>query len=99
MGDDRTTRRQVVAALAAAGVWPSVASGQMASVDLLHDSPSPLHGRGTEPYTPPNQLSVGADLYRRMTVPIRGDGAGPVGFVVHNRANPSVISRELARQL
>ena len=72
MGHDRTTRRQALAALGVAWLWdfPFTARAQTASVDLFHDAPSRLHGKRAAPYTPPNQLSEVADLYRRMTVAI-----------------------------
>ena len=101
MGHDQTTRRQALAALGAAWLWdiPFSAGAQTASVDLFHDAPSRLHGKRAAPYTPPNQLSAVADLYRRMTVAIHVNGAGPYGFVVDTGANQSVISSELALQL
>jgi predicted aspartyl protease len=40
-----------------------------------------------------------ADIYRRMTVPVRINESGPYGFVVDTGANQSVIARELAEQL
>jgi len=100
MGHDRATRRQALAALGAAWLWDlgSTARAQ-ASVDLFHDAPSRLHGRRAAPYNPPSELSAVADLYRRMTVPIHVNGAGPFGFVVDTGANQSVISKELAIQL
>ena len=71
----------------------------MAEVNLNHDSASRLFGGGTTPYTPPDALAAVADLYRRMTVPIKVNGAGPFGFVVDTGANQSVISKELVELL
>src|SRR5579862_8607771 len=102
MGHDLTTRRHALTAGAAAALcWlgPRAGRAQTASVDLLHDSPSRLFGHRTTPYTPPSEIAAVADLYRRMTVAIRVNGAGPFGFVVDTGANQSVISRELALQL
>ncbi|MDQ2765144.1 MAG: retroviral-like aspartic protease family protein, partial [Pseudomonadota bacterium] len=50
-------------------------------------------------YIPPISLSTVADLYRRMTAPIRINGAGPFPFVVDTGANQSVLSEELSLQL
>jgi hypothetical protein len=40
-----------------------------------------------------------ADIYRRMTVPVRINDSGPYGFVVDTGANQSVIAGELADRL
>jgi predicted aspartyl protease len=50
-------------------------------------------------YEPPTSLAVVADLYSRMTAPLRIAGAGPFPFVVDTGANQSVISAELAAKL
>ena len=63
------------------------------------DSMSRLRPLQDQPYDPPTSLSTVADIYRRMTVPIRINGAGPYPFVVDTGANQSVISIELAREL
>jgi gag-polyprotein putative aspartyl protease/Aspartyl protease len=52
-----------------------------------------------QPYIPPLSLSTVADLYRRMTAPIKVNGSGPFAFVVDTGANQSVISEELVAQL
>jgi hypothetical protein len=102
MGHDRTTRRHALTAGAAAALWglgARASRAQLASLELRHDAPSRLAGRGEQPYTPPTELGAVADIYRRMTVAITVNGAGPFGFVVDTGANQSVISRELAAQL
>jgi predicted aspartyl protease len=102
MGHDLTSRRQALTAGAAATLWslaPRIGHAQTAEVNLRHDAPSRLFGRRDQPYTPPAQLSAVADLYRRMTVAIRVNGAGPFGFVVDTGANQSVISQEVADKL
>lgn len=100
MGHDLTTRRRALA-LGAAGLtcWARAARAQMAEVDVNHEAPSRLAGRGYQPYTPPAALSAVADLYKRMTVTIRVNDKGPFGFVVDTGANQSVISSELAATL
>ena len=50
-------------------------------------------------YIPPTNLTTIADIYRRMTAPVRVAGAGPFPFVVDTGANQSVISEELATRL
>jgi hypothetical protein len=102
MGHDLTTRRHALTGGAAAALWGLGAHGgraQMASIELRHDAPSRLVGRRDQPYTPPTELEVVADIYRRMTVAIKVNGAGPFGFVVDTGANQSVISSELAAKL
>lgn len=51
------------------------------------------------PYEPPTTLALIADLYSRMTTPVRVQGEGPFHFVVDTGANQSVISAELAARL
>jgi hypothetical protein len=102
MGHDLASRRHALTAGAAAVLcWlgPRAGRAQTAAVELLHTSPSRLFGHRATPYTPPSEIAAVADLYRRMTVAIRVNGAGPFGFVVDTGANQSVISRELALQL
>jgi gag-polyprotein putative aspartyl protease/Aspartyl protease len=50
-------------------------------------------------YEPPTSLALVADLYARMTAPLKVDGQGPFPFVVDTGANQSVISTELAARL
>ena len=50
-------------------------------------------------YEPPTSLALVADLYARMTAPLKVDGRGPFPFVVDTGANQSVISSELAVRL
>jgi len=101
MGHDLTTRRQVATAIGAALFLPApfVSRAQTAALDLRHDAPSRLARRDAEGYVPPADLKVVADNYRRMTVPVRVNGAGPFGFVVDTGANQSVIAKDLADQL
>jgi predicted aspartyl protease len=54
---------------------------------------------GEAPYVPAANLATVADIYRRMTAPVRVNGAGPFAFVVDTGANQSVISQELADRL
>lgn len=79
----------VAAALGAASTARAV--GMFRSVDATRLEPAP--------YIPPISVSAVADLYKRMTAPIRVNGAGPFPFVVDTGANQSVISRELVVQL
>lgn len=50
-------------------------------------------------YEPPTTLALVADLYARMTAPLKVDDRGPFPFVVDTGANQSVISAELAARL
>jgi hypothetical protein len=50
-------------------------------------------------YEPPATLALVADLYARMTAPLRVAGQGPFRFVVDTGANQSVISTDLAARL
>jgi predicted aspartyl protease len=50
-------------------------------------------------YVPPTNLLTLADVYSRMTAPVKINGQGPYPFVVDTGANRSVISIELAAQL
>ncbi len=50
-------------------------------------------------YEPPATLGLIADLYARMTAPLRIAGQGPFAFVVDTGANQSVISADLAERL
>jgi hypothetical protein len=91
----------VASAIGAALFSPAAfaARGQNAALDLRHDSPSRLTRRDAEDYTPPSDLQMVADIYRRMTLAVHVNDAGPFAFVVDTGANQSVIARELAEQL
>lgn len=52
-----------------------------------------------EVYQPPDSLKAVFDLYKRMTVPVKVNGAGPYPFVADTGANQSVISADLATSL
>lgn len=56
-------------------------------------------GTGNAPYYPPTNVTMVAEVYRRMTAPIMVDGQGPFKFIVDTGANQSVISAELAGRL
>lgn len=101
MGHDLATRRRVASAIGAALLSPAAfaARGQPASLDLRHDAPSRLIRRNGEDYIPPADLKLVADIYRRMTLAVRVNNAGPFRFVVDTGANQSVIAHELAAQL
>ncbi|HEY2483371.1 MAG TPA: aspartyl protease family protein [Caulobacteraceae bacterium] len=96
MADAGFNRRWLVSAIAAACAPPLAA--RAAIFDLQHE-PATRLGSGDSSYTPPDSLSTVADIYRRMNVPIRVNGAGPFGFVVDTGANQSVISTALANRL
>ena len=68
MGHDRATRRRVASAIGAALISPAAfaARGQFAAVDLRHESPSRMTRREAEDYTPPSDLKMVADIYRRV---------------------------------
>ena len=89
------SRRAFGAATVWAALAPHAATG--AIIDTSRRTASMLPPQ--KPYEPPTSLSTVADVYRRMTVPIRVNGAGPFPFVVDTGANQSVISAELAAQL
>lgn len=50
-------------------------------------------------YKPPTDLKTIVDIYKRMTGPVRVQGAGPFPFVVDTGANQSVVSAEIAAKL
>ena len=84
--------RRGLALIALAGaLWPVAAAA-----DLTAPSPIP-RPQGAPPA--PADTGALADLYRRMTAPVRIDGQGPYAFVVDTGANRSVVSAELAAQL
>jgi hypothetical protein len=98
MALDTLSRRRMVTLLAggAACPWP-VAANPYAR--LVPDSASRLTPPADQVYTPPANLATLRDIYRRMTAPIRVNGAGPYPFVVDTGANQSVIAAELAARL
>jgi predicted aspartyl protease len=101
MGHDLTTRRTVATAIGATlfcGV-ASAAKSQSFTLERRYAPASHLQQQDAEDYLPPSDLKVVADIYRRMTVPVRINGAGPFGFVVDTGANQSVIAKDLADQL
>ncbi|HEY3888589.1 MAG TPA: retroviral-like aspartic protease family protein [Caulobacteraceae bacterium] len=91
-------RRRLGALLGAGLIAPGLALGAEINESPMSASRIP---QASEPggYVPPADLKTIADLYRRMTAPIRVDGRGPFAFVVDTGANQSVISAELATQL
>ena len=94
--DCRTDRRAFAGVLAAFLALPRAAS----AIVVEHvERASRLSGPDDLRYTPPARISTVADIYSRMTVPIRVNGAGPFPFVVDTGANQSVISIELATRL
>jgi hypothetical protein len=97
MTQDRLNRRAFAALLTASAVVPRAVSG--AIVEHVEGGASRLTPLEDQPYIPPTSLTTVADIYRRMTVPIRVNGAGPFAFVVDTGANQSVISAELAARL
>lgn len=101
MGHDLATRRQIAITLGAAVLCPvaSPVAAQMGTLDLRHDSPSRLARPTAQDYVPPSDLKVVADIYRRMTVPIRINDSIPYGFVVDTGANQSVIAQDLVDHL
>ena len=95
MAQGAYSRRHFATLIAAGTLCPGGAFG--AAVELKTASRvTPL---GDQTYSPPVSLTTVADLYRRMTAPIRINGSGPFAFVVDTGANQSVISTELAAQL
>jgi len=90
------TRRHFATLIAAGALCP--ASAWSAAV-VERQTSSRLIPLVDQTYSPPVNLTTVADLYRRMTVPIRINGAGPFAFVVDTGANQSVVSQELAAQL
>lgn len=65
---------------------------------LAQDTASRIPSVG-DVYEPPTNMAMVADLYSRMTAPLRIDGSGPFPFVVDTGANQSVISADLAARL
>lgn len=96
MAQGALTRRHVATLVAAGMLCPRPARAT-AIIEILPSSR--LTPMTDQPYVPSTSLSTVADIYRRMTAPIRVNGQGPYPFVVDTGANQSVISRELAAQL
>ena len=93
MADLGVHRRQIAAGLGAGLLWPFAAR---ATPVFATSADSPLADRD---YAPPTDLITLADVYRRMTAPVKINGQGPYPFVVDTGANRSVISIELAAAL
>jgi predicted aspartyl protease len=91
-------RRRLAAFLGAGLIAPGAAFGAVVinEPDSASRIPPPPDQAA---YVPPADLKTIADIYRRMTAPIRVNGQGPFAFVVDTGANQSVISDELATQL
>ncbi|MDQ2859599.1 MAG: retroviral-like aspartic protease family protein [Pseudomonadota bacterium] len=89
------TRRQFASLIGAGTLCSSRALAAIVEVK----TGSRLTPLADQTYVPPISLSTVADLYRRMTAPVRINGAGPFAFVVDTGANQSVLSEELAAQL
>lgn len=89
-------RRAFAGFLAASSLAPRLCP---AAIVEHVDNMSRLRPLAEQPYSPPTSLATVADIYRRMTVPVRVNGAGPFPFVVDTGANQSVISAELAARL
>jgi predicted aspartyl protease len=90
-------RRRMTAGLGA-GFGALVASPLAARANPVFatSADSPLAARD---YVAPTDLMTLADVYRRMTAPVKINGQGPYPFVVDTGANRSVISIELAAEL
>jgi len=94
-------RRSIAAGLGAAlgaglGVDMFGPPAAQATPVFATSADSPLADRN---YAPPTDLIMLADVYRRMTAPVRINGKGPFPFVVDTGANRSVVSIELAAAL
>ncbi len=98
MALDLLSRRRMVLLAAGGMVCPRPAIATPYA-RLVPESASRLTPPADQVYTPPTSLETVRDLYRRMTAPIRVNGAGPFPFVVDTGANQSVISAELANAL
>lgn len=96
MTQARLSRRTMATSLAAAWLAPGLARSAIVERGVGASRLTPF---ADLPYEPPTSLSTVADIYRRMTAPIRVDGKGPYPFVVDTGANQSVISAELAATL
>ena len=89
------TRRHFATLFAAGTLCPASAWSAVVEVQTA----SRLTPLTDQAYNPPISLTTVADLYRRMTAPVRVNGSGPFAFVVDTGANRSVLSEELAAQL
>jgi len=101
MADHGWDRRRIAASLSlglGAGFGGALVSPFTARANPVfatsEDSPLAAHD-----YAPPTDLMTLADVYRRMTAPVKVNGQGPYPFVVDTGANRSVISIELAAEL
>ncbi|HEX4198437.1 MAG TPA: retroviral-like aspartic protease family protein [Caulobacteraceae bacterium] len=88
-------RRRLAALVGAGLIAPGAAFGAV----IVNERDSASRIPPPPDYVPPADLKTIADIYRRMTAPIRVNGLGPFAFVVDTGANQSVISEELAIQL
>ncbi len=93
------SRRQFSTWLAALGPIGALAPTIAFAADLELRSASRVAPLAEREYDPPASISTVLDIYRRMTVPVRVNDAGPFPFVVDTGANQSVISAELAALL
>jgi hypothetical protein len=89
--------RRQFASLALGAAFAAGGARADALIRTIHDA-SRL-GTSESFYIPPTSLTMIADIYRRMTAPVRIQGQGPFAFVVDTGANQSVISEELAARL
>ena len=98
-GKPGVCRRWLTGSMIAAGVWPRPAQAQLVvrrgGASLL---PPDLSAPSAD-YVPPTRLTMIADIYKRMTAPVRVNGHGPYPFIVDTGANRSVLSIELAAQI
>jgi hypothetical protein len=101
MGHELANRRRFLSAVGAGLVCPAAftALAQNANLDLRHEAPSRIPRREAEDYTPPADLRTVADIYSRMTLPVRVNDAGPFAFVVDTGANQSVIAQDVVTQI
>ncbi|MFI4933788.1 MAG: aspartyl protease family protein [Caulobacterales bacterium] len=90
-------RRGFAAAVLAVGAAAAVPA--KAEIVSVTPGASRLRAPIVEDYVPPRDLKTISDIYKRMTAPVRVNGAGPFPFVVDTGANQSVIAEDLAAQL
>lgn len=88
-------RRRMIA-LAAAGV-AGLSRARAAIIE--QGEASRLTPLADLPYTPPTNIAMVADIYRRMTAQVRIAGQGPFAFVVDTGANRTVIADTLIERL
>jgi predicted aspartyl protease len=93
MADQGVNRRRLAATLAVGLLAPRAARAFDVIVGASASRLKP------EVYEPPVTIGAVYDLYKRMTAPVRVNGAGPFPFVVDTGASQTVISSELAAQL